>query len=779
MALLDLRNRSPEVLMLPDRRLRVTRVYDVINLVPKTPEELLAQVWLPWGEQDEKFTSCRLVKQDVLGQPKDFPEDKKPPYLVRIYEELPATAEQQVGNPGVTVNQYGYKDVTINYLQFSAGTAIYQIPGTTPAPAPFQYCILKEQSFTDDGTLRTIRRTYSEGGLLADNEELKFGGRLKLRTLKSLNVVPHTPDGYTLVTESTEYVNGLPLYSYGYASAAGAIGLGGPISESTQYNMSPDEGTTGVTVKSIIWLTDLTVSDNPIPSPGAGYVLIESSYDDRDGYRAWTAKFAKGQGVIVSDVDTRDGGKLIVYSKTSINAVPSTPAPTIGGTVTLISAKTRNGTDAANGTIVYDYTWAEGFGEVSRETRYSQSSDQGTTGVTAITIRHLSALATVSNPITPPAGTVLISEGFQLQDGYKAWSATYAKGTGEVSRDFTNSQGGPTDFDPANPNLATGSVLCTITHLTASSVTSNPTSAPASGFVLISIDHKESDGYRIWEAKYGFGAGLVLDEVRDLNYGTLVRYRRVSFGSPPSAPAPSIGGTLVATEQLIKNSDGYIIYDYSWAEGDGQSSIETEARPDGSLVYTVTQLSAGTSTYTPPPYPGTGTGYLVEKRTDLVDGFAQNRAIWIKPPADYSFYDTVAWTVPGLATAANPPTFDPPVTRRLRATVSIEFSSSPNSNTAYTVTTYAQLYEVYTRSDDGVTVSTVRALDGYVGLSSVVITGGTYRGIPVTTAVAQVAGSSPSAKPSGLTILDASAEKYLTDVDGNTIWKNTTITFTF
>ena len=122
--------------------------------------------------------------------------------------------------------------------------------------------------------------------------------------------------------------------------------------------MSPDQGTTGVTVKSITWLTDLTVSSNPIPSPGAGYQLIESDYDDRDGYRVWTAKFAKGYWRHFVDVDTRDGGKLIVYSKTSINAVPPTPSATIGGTVTLISAKVRSGTDAANGTIIYDYTWA-------------------------------------------------------------------------------------------------------------------------------------------------------------------------------------------------------------------------------------------------------------------------------------------------------------------------------------------------------------------------------------------------------------------------------------
>ena len=93
-------------------------------------------------------------------------------------------------------------DVTLTYIQFSAAPR-HSSSRHDPAPSPYQYCILKERAFTDDGTLRTIRRTYSEGSACSDNEELKFGGRLKLRTLKNLNVIPHTPDGYTLITEST------------------------------------------------------------------------------------------------------------------------------------------------------------------------------------------------------------------------------------------------------------------------------------------------------------------------------------------------------------------------------------------------------------------------------------------------------------------------------------------------------------------------------------------------------------------------------------------------
>jgi hypothetical protein len=714
-AYIDLRNRAPEVQRLPDERLRVTRIYDVLNFVPKSPTQLLAEVWEPWGTQDEQFSNCRLIKQDIDGQPVEFPAPSDlPPHLIRVYEELPATAEQQVGNPGVAVNQYGYKEVTIDYLQFSAGTATYQVPGTTPAPSPFSNCILREQAFTDDGTLRKIRRIYVEGGLLSDTEELRFGGNLVVRTRRSLLTPPSIPAGYVQVTESVDFINGLPVYAIGMVNAGGGgVGGGGSgaeIGRSIEYNISPDQGTTGVTVTRIEFITPLSVTSNPITGP-VGSELIAIKFDDDSGYRRWTGVYASGQGTITSDVDTKDGGKLKVYSITAINAIPATPAATIGGTVTLISARTRNGTDAAAGTVVYDYVWAEGLGE--------------------------------------------------------------------VSRDFTNSQGGPVDFDPADPTASAGAVTCTIRYLSALATAVDPTSAPAVGFTRVKVDRNDQDGYRVWTVVYGFGNGLVLDERDIKNYGTLIIYHRVAFGSAPSEPAPTIGGTLELTHWTVRNADGYDIYDYSWYEGDGRSRLSVDARPDGSLVYDLTQFTAGSAAYSLPAYPGSGTAYLVSTDEDLTDGFVIMKARYIKPPPDFSFFDTVKWTVPGLALAANPPTFDPPITRTLRATVSVAFSTTSNTATAYTVNRWAQYSEAYTRSDTGATVSLIRALDGYVGDSSVVVTGGTFRGIPVTTAIAQVYGSDPDTQPSGSTILQAEAEKYLTAIDGTTVWKNTTVTFTF
>lgn len=527
MATIDLQNRAPTVVRTPDFRDVVTRRYDVLNWAPKTPADILAQCWLPLGTVDEEYTSCYLIEQSVEGQVGNFYEPcKLPPVLVRKYLQLDGLNETLVGEPAITVNQYSYLEVEYTYSQLSVGTAAFLIPGVSAAPSPYGTLILRDQKTEDDGTLRTIKRTYVQGGELSDTEELKFGGKLLLRTRKYLNEVPPTPTGYTLVTESVEYVRGLPIFSYGFASASSSIGLGGEISRGIQYNISPDQGTTGVTVTRIQYLTDLTVVANPITGP-VGSELIQVDYDDRDGYRVWTGVYASGVGTITTDTDTREGGKLKIYSITAINAAPSAPSPTIGGTVTLISQRVRNGTDAAAGTVIYDYVWAEGLGEVSREERFLQSSDEGTTGVTITSIKYLSALATGSNPITPPASTILISEEYSDQNGYRVWSASYAKGTGEVSRAFTNSKGGPTAFDPANPTSSKGVVVCTIKYLTASSVTTDPTTPPAN-FVRFSIDHDEANGYRVWTVGFAYGNGVVQERIA-LRDGGLRLQSWVSF----------------------------------------------------------------------------------------------------------------------------------------------------------------------------------------------------------------------------------------------------------
>lgn len=573
--------------MQPDFRQRVTRVADVINSVPKTPAQILADVWLDWGTPDSDYTNCRLVKQSVSGQPEEFPDtSKRPPTLTRVYDELPATAEQIVGEPATTFDQYDNKVITIDSLQFSAGTAIFAVPGVTPAPYPNEDAILKEEVRTNDGTLQTIRRTYTTGGILADNEELRFGGTLVVRTIKSLNEIPATPAGFTLVTESTEYVRGLPLYSYGFVSPGGGggggiPGTGGEIGRTVQYNISPDQGTTGVTVTTIKYISDLSITTNPITGP-VGSELIEVGYSDDSGYRVWTATYASGQGTITSNRQYKEGGKLVVYSITAINAAPSTPSATIGGTVTLTQQNTRNGTDAAAGTVIYDYEWVEGQGEISRA--------------------------------------------------------------------FTNSNGGAVDFNPATPTASIGPVVCTVRYLTATSVTSDPTTRPA-GFTRVAIDFADSDGYRVWTVRYGYGAGTIVSEEEYRNMGRLTLFHRVALGAPPATPSATAAGEVVDVLMTDAGS-GYTSAPAVGFTGGGGSGAVGTAVLNATSVASITRTAGGSGYTSAPVVSLNGGGGSGATATATLTGTTVGSITLTNPGSGYTSAPTVSFTGGGGTGAA-------------------------------------------------------------------------------------------------------------------------------
>lgn len=226
----DLRNRVPEVDRLPDSRLRVTRTADVLNFAAFTPEALLASVWLPWGTPDEKYTECRLIKQDVHGQhpagegmrgdPGQSPE-RHPPHLVRVYETIDAQAETAVGNADVKIGPDGLTIIDQDYIQFSTGTAFYGIPGTTLGPSPWTTTVLRDEARTDDGTLRRIKRTFINKGLISQVDQIKNLGTLLVRTLVYVNQVPPTPSGYSVIEQRTENPGGLPVYHYTFVKGSG------------------------------------------------------------------------------------------------------------------------------------------------------------------------------------------------------------------------------------------------------------------------------------------------------------------------------------------------------------------------------------------------------------------------------------------------------------------------------------------------------------------------------------------------------------------------------
>ncbi len=813
---------------LADERLRVTRTYDVLQHIPQTPAGIAAAgAWLSWGTPDKDYVDCRLIDQTITGQEGEFRKPvQEPPQLVRVYEQIPADDEIIVGRPGINFDQYGNKTTVLEYLQFSAGTTVYVYKvGTTPAPAPNNDCILKFSESTNDGTLIRTKRTFINKGQLSDTETLRFGGKLVVREVTALNEDPEVPSGWVIVTRSTEFIEGLPVYRWGFVNAGGGGGgSGGEISRDVEYKISPDEGATGVTVTTIKYITDLTVDSNPIEGP-AGSVLISSGYTDEDGYRMWTAVFASGQGEIVSSIEYKEGGNLVVYSKTTIGDPPSDPGPTIGGVVRLISAVTKNGTDAADGTVVYDYTWAEGKGTIS-------TSSEIKSGGKLVLYKTTALGDAPSAPDPTIGGTVtLVSSSERQADGYVIYDYEWAEGKGEISRE--------TEYLQSIDLGVTGITRVTIRALTELGG-SDPTTNPG-GFIKMSVGSVSQDGYLLWTTVWAKGTGTVSTTVETKNGGKLILYRKVALGAVPSAPSSTIGGTVTLIETNVRNSDGYVIYDYQWAEGEGEigrevqyqqsvdeggagltittirflSSVSTstnpitppsssitisegsamqdgyriwtatyakgtgnvstksDGRPDGSLVQVITNLGSTSAA------PSTPSGYfLVGFDTELSNGHWINRGTFIKPPATKTFRKTVkGWQMPGLAYFDGTQlVLQPPTNLDKLASIEVSYSTTQDTSTPYTITSWASFFFTYTTTETATVPS--QTVNGSQGLAGYIAAGGTtfgtnsdYNGVLCDSYSATKVASSPSSLPSGSILIDVDNDPYLVALDGTVVFR--------
>ncbi len=359
MATLDRINRTYTVEVLPDFRKRVTQRFDIVDgqATMSDGTKFDANVRLPWGTENSDYPGCRLVKQDVTGQtqnPNKAPNEP-PAFLIRVWEQIPANDRVIVGEPNVNYNQYGFQEVVIEYIQFSDGTTIYNDDvGTSTAPAPYASAVLKTVDGSDDGTIRSYKLTYTTGGTMSDMQNLRFGGKVIVRTIKSLNQIPATPSGFTLVGPGVEYVNGLPIYVYEYAAAAGSggnPGTSGQISQSfvnsqggdIAFDVTNPDGATGDVICVTTWVSPQTTTANPVTQP-AGFVLFAVDVEDDTGFRKWTTRSGFGGGEEISvEVTGQDDGALI-YS-VSQNDADGTTIPAYPGSGTAYNVKAAHTRD--------------------------------------------------------------------------------------------------------------------------------------------------------------------------------------------------------------------------------------------------------------------------------------------------------------------------------------------------------------------------------------------------------------------------------------------------
>lgn len=467
--------RKPDVEVLPDGRIRITR-YIAAGHGDRDYSEVTESV----GTTDLGLGTALLVKRGMARiEGKDA--------IVKTYEVRNAATETKVGLEDVQYGENGLKTVIADWVQMSSGTYVPQTVGTTTSTYD-STCVLRSETMEDDGTTRQIRRVYINKGLLLETNETKNNGALLLKTLVYLNDVPspNPPTGYTLISTRVENPNGLETTTYTYAKGLGQISqddeiknngallirtiryltdssvTANPIATPTgytnvSYSYSDQDGyrvwtasyakgngkisessetrLSGSLLRStIVWLTNPSVTTQPTTDPLSGGTIVSQEYADRDGYRVWTVVWAKGVTTsnIIETVDYRNKGKLVVYTRQRLNAAPTTPSATIGGTVVLIEQTTR----FEDGYTLYSSTWAEGFGVIS--------NDQETHNQGKLIIYRTTALG--GAPAAPSAsigGTVvLINDSSREDSGVTIYDRRWAEGRGVIEKRTQPRDGG-------------------------------------------------------------------------------------------------------------------------------------------------------------------------------------------------------------------------------------------------------------------------------------------------------------------------------------------------
>ena len=717
--------RKPDVEVLPDGRIRITR-YIAAGHGDRDYSEVTESV----GTTDLGLGTALLVKRGMARvEGKDA--------IVKTYEVRNAETETKVGLEDVQYGENGLKTVIADWVQMSSGTYTPQTVGTT-ASTYDDTCILRNEVMEDDGTTRQIRRVYINKGLLLETNETKNNGALLLKTLVYLNDAPspNPPTGYTLISTRVENPNGLETTTYTFAKGNGQISqddetknngsllirtirhLSAPSVSSNpiatpsgytnvSYGYSDQDGYrlwtavyakgTGqisqddeiknngaLLIRTIRYLTDSSVTANPIATP-TGYTNVSYSYSDQDGYRVWTASYAKGNGKIsessetrlngallrstivwltdpsvttqptsdplsggnivsqeyadrdgyrvwtvvwakgvstsniVDSIEYRNDGKLVVYKRQRLNAAPSTPAPTIGGTVVLIESDTQ----LQDGYTLYGATWAEGVGEVT------SSTDTKNNGALSVkTIRYLASPSTGANPISTPSGYTLISETYSEESGYRVWSASYAKGTGQISLDEETRNNGAL-------------LIQNIRYISTPSISANPIVTP-SGYINISSSYVSQDGHKIWTASYAKGNGAIGTTTESRNNGALLvettRYLSAPSVSVNPIATPS-GYTSISSSYA--DQEGHRVWTASFAKGDGKVSQSNETRFSGAFLKDTIVWLTSPSVSTQPTTDPLGGGTIISEEYSDRDGHRVWTVVWAKGVATNNTIETV------------------------------------------------------------------------------------------------------------------------------------------
>ena len=387
-----------------------------------------------------------------------------------------------------------------------------------------------------DGNVFTTvySRTFTDGSGELERSTSTSGGVTKTR-IRYFNQPPtHAGCVVAKSSQASKDINGVDcgtIYDWTFASGSGEL----------ERTTSSSNGVTRTRIRAI----------GAAPTfSGCIVGKSEEVTKDIDGVDCLTIydyTFAEGTGELERSVETRNG-----LTRTRIKQLGS--APSANG---CLVAKSEEDVKDVDGNLchkLYDYTFAEGSGELERSVSTSGnitktrivSIDQVPTGTGCLVARK----SDVHNDVNGASC-------------YTVYDYTYAEGTGELERTVSNTNG--------------------ITRTRIKNIGAVPTLAGAcvvSKGTEKTTDVDGADCLTIYDYEFMSGSGEMERSVENRSGVTYTRIK--SFGN-----APNGNGCLVTKkEEQVKDADGGVcdtIYDYTYMSGVGE--IERSSRSAGGKRY--------------------------------------------------------------------------------------------------------------------------------------------------------------------------------------------------
>jgi hypothetical protein len=199
----------------------------------------------------------------------------------------------------------------------------------------------------------------------------------------------------------------------------------------------------------------------------------------------------------------------------------------------------------------------------------------------------------------PTGNGAVIESKVEARDGFVLYTYQFADGSGEIS------SSDDTRFDG---------------KLTVKTVTSI-NEVPSGDGAVINTKIDARDGFILYTYQFAKGSGEIARSEEERYNGALTITTITSIEEKPDS-----GGVLIDTQQRAQ--DGYMLFTYKFADGQGEVSQSTDSRTDGSEVVTITSINEE-------PNPPGGDFYRVKESTQERDGFVLYTYSWYKKPEDY------------------------------------------------------------------------------------------------------------------------------------------------